>query len=82
MPQPITKELCVNIVRAELLSMQFDVPVIDENGNVTGTQKTPPSGDGLNQLANAMGGAFYKLLKENVIVDVATTGGPGTGVIR
>jgi hypothetical protein len=82
MSQPITKELCVSVVRTELLAMRFDVPVIDENGNVIGTQKTSPSGEGLNQLASAIGGSFYKLLKENAIVDVTTTGGPGTGLIR
>ena len=82
MPAALTKEICVNLVRAEMLKMQFDVPVIDQNGNVTGTTKAPPSGDGVNQFANAIGTALFNVLKTQVIVDVTTTGGPGTGIVR
>lgn len=82
MPGALVKEQVVALVRAEMLKMQFDVPVIDSEGNVVGTTKSIPQGDGINQFSEAIGSALYEVLKTQVIVDVTTTGGPGTGLIR
>ncbi len=82
MPGELTKDMVVGEIRRQMLLMQFDVPVINESGDVVGTTKSPPTGAGIEQFATSIGTAIFNILKTQVIVDVTTTGGPGTGKIR
>ena len=83
MPAALEKDLVVNEVRTQLSSMKFTVQNFDAYGNLTGTTSTSPSGEGIEQLAQAIGTALFNVLKTQVavtsVVAVVVGGVPGAG---